>query len=265
MRSMSSRSLFAGALFIALVPVTDASANERRFTYTYESGTLPTGAVEFEPWTTARIGRESYYLRFDQRLEFEMGLTDALQTAFYINFTGVGARAGGALTESFSFGGVSSEWKLKLLDPVADALGLALYAEIGVGPLETEFEFKVILDKRLGDFLLAFNAVAEIELEKEADKTVTELVAETDLALGYLLSQHTSLGLEIRTHSEFADGKYEHTSLFVGPAFSYAVEKYWIALSVMLQAAAFGGHADGSPDLHEHEQVNARVILGFHL
>src|SRR5262245_37079716 len=98
-----------------------ASANDRRFTYTYESAVLPAEARELEVWTTARLGRNDYYSRFDQRLEFEVGLTNRLQTSLYLNYSGVTADSMGVRSSSFEFQGVSSEWKYKISDPVADA------------------------------------------------------------------------------------------------------------------------------------------------
>ena len=58
---------------------------------------------------------------------------------------------------------MSSEWKLKLSDPVADRAGVALYAELSAGPSEVELEGKLIFDKRAGRFLGALNLAAEHE------------------------------------------------------------------------------------------------------
>src|SRR5262245_16740137 len=52
---------------LVLTSITPARANERHFAFTYESPTLPAGAVELEPWTTWRVGRDRYYSRFDHR------------------------------------------------------------------------------------------------------------------------------------------------------------------------------------------------------
>src|SRR6478609_9931336 len=62
-----------------------AGATDRHFTYTYESGVLAPVHVEVEPWTTFRIGREDFYSAIDNRLEFELGLTERLQTSLYFN------------------------------------------------------------------------------------------------------------------------------------------------------------------------------------
>jgi hypothetical protein len=60
---------------VGLLLATPGLANERHFTLSYESATLPAGAVEIEPQTTFRMGREQYYLGLDHRLEFEVGIT----------------------------------------------------------------------------------------------------------------------------------------------------------------------------------------------
>lgn len=136
----------------ALLLTQEASANERHFTYSYESGVLPSGARELEVWTTYRRGRADYYSALDHRMEYEVGLGHGLQTAFYINFGSVSqTQSNGEIASSFNYQGISSEWKWRLLDSVADPLGLALYGELELGTMEVEIENKVIIDKRLGD------------------------------------------------------------------------------------------------------------------
>src|SRR5258708_2001777 len=86
--------VIAALAALAVSPRT-AQATERRFTYTYESGVLRPGDKEIEPWTTIRKDKIGFYNRLDQRLEFEVGLGGGLQTAWYLNFTGVAENAGG--------------------------------------------------------------------------------------------------------------------------------------------------------------------------
>jgi hypothetical protein len=245
----------------------DAQANERHFTYTYESATLPEGVVELEPWTTWRVGRDGFYNRLDHRIELEIGLTDRLQTAFYLNFTALTADEAGVRTTELEHEGVSSEWKYRMLDPVADALGLALYGEVTLAPAEFELEAKVIADKRMGNLLFAGNLVTEAEMEMaEINATETEYIVEVDLAAGYFLSERTVVGLEIRNHTEMPEGSFEHTAFFAGPVVSYAASGWWVAATVLPQLFAV---TDAEPsdfrDLAEHEKLNARILLGFHL
>jgi Family of unknown function (DUF6662) len=261
---------FAAAAAAAVSAVSPASATSRRFTYTYESLVLNKGDVELEPWTTVRNGREDFYRRFDQRIEFETGVSQRLQTAFYFNFSAVAQDTAPDDREvEFEWGGVSNEWKYKLLDPVADPVGMALYFEWGVSPTEAELEFKLILDKRAGDVLVAFNAVVEPEWEYEPEETEREINFEFDLAGAYLFSPSFSLGAEMRNHNAWVpDVGHEYSALFLGPVASYAAESWWASLTVLPQIAKLkGSAADEGNDLvlSDHEKLEVRLIFGVDL
>src|SRR4029077_15822299 len=93
---------------------------------------MPVGEKEIDPGVTWRTGRSRFYSEFDYRTEFETGLTDHLLTALYLNWhqaTLEDPAVPGQKVHDQGFDGVSSEWKYKLLDPVADPVGLALYQE----------------------------------------------------------------------------------------------------------------------------------------
>ncbi len=252
-----------------------ATANDRHFTYTYESAVLPEGGREFEVWTTGRFGREQFYSRYDQRLEFEVGLTSRLQTSMYLNYKGLVFDSTDPMTmmtkraSSFEYGGISSEWKYKLTDPVADALGSALYGEVSAAPDEIEFEAKLIFDKQVGNVLLAANLVGELEIELRPEAAEKEWIGELDLAASYRFTPNLSVGLELRNHNEIAEGTWEHSALFLGPVLAYASKGWWVALTVMPQLPSLyrsaehgGGHGR---DLHDHEKFNARLLFSFHL
>ncbi|MCC6899462.1 MAG: hypothetical protein IT377_10835 [Polyangiaceae bacterium] len=273
---MSLRSALFTAALLAALPGT-AAASERHFTYTYESNVLNPGDVELEPWTTWRAGRESYYSRFDQRLEFEFGVVPDLQMAWYWNMTALTADETDATSgqttrvSGFEFGGVSNEWKYKLSDSFADSIGSALYFEWTAAPAEAELEAKVILDKRMGNALVALNLVGEHEWEFEAKgDTKREIELEADLAFGYFLTPTLVLGLEARSHSELEGGKeHEVTAFSVGPSVAYAQKAWWMAATVQPQVFAIKGEEEGdddsSLDLEHHERVNVRVLFGMDL
>ena len=245
-----------------------AVASERRFVYTYESSVLNAGDLEFEPWTTLRNGRTDFYNRYDQRLEFEIGLTDRLQTAWYVNLTGLGQDKSTGREFQTDFKGFSSEWKYKVMDPVADLIGLAFYLEGSSGPKEAEVEGKIITDKRFGHVLAAFNLVGGYEWEFEGSgETETEAEIELDLGLTYFLTARLTVGLEVRNHNEFPSGEgWESSALFAGPTLSYATASWWTAVTIMPQIRALKGASEGrNLDLDGHEKVEARVIIGFHL
>lgn len=254
-------------LLLCLATSQVALANDRRFTYSYESGVLPPGERELEVWSTARLGRESRYTRFDERLEFEVGLTQRLMTALYLNGTSVTQPDGtGGLSTAFEFKGISSEWKYKLLDPVADPVGLALYGEVTGSGDEVELEAKVIVDKRVGNFLFALNLVGEQEWEFELEEVLAESILEPAVGVAYFVTPSFSVGLEARNHNELVSGKLEHSALFAGPVVGFAREGWWVAFSVLPQLPALKSHDPKEPrDLHEHEKINARLLFSFHL
>jgi hypothetical protein len=255
----------AAAMAITLAGV--ASASERRFTYTYESSVLNVGDRELEPWVTWRHGRERYYERADLRLEFEIGIARRLQTALYLNFKAVTQEEAGELHGEFEFAGVSSEWKYQLLDPVADPLGLALYLEATGAPDELEFEFKTIVDKRLGDVLLALNAIVEYELAFGVDQTEKEIEAAVTVGAAYFVTDAFTAGVELREVNVFPDSgaEWENAVLYGGPALSYATRSWWATLTVLPQLVAFKGASHGAFDLAHNEKMQARLIFGWHL
>src|SRR5207249_1946531 len=78
---------FGATLLLGLAALPhSASANERHFSYTYETGVLPPGGKEIELSTTLRQGRENFYSGLDHRMEFEVGVADNLMTSFYLNW-----------------------------------------------------------------------------------------------------------------------------------------------------------------------------------
>lgn len=252
-----------------------SAANERHFTYTHESAVLPPGAREVELWTTYRTGRDEYYTEMDNRAEFEIGLTNRLMTAFYLNWKDVASQDNStnppSIKKEHEFQGISSEWKYKMTDPVANKIGSALYGEVSVGTDEFGFEGKLILDKRIGNHLFAYNIVVEPEWHRKADggTTTPEVEFENDLAYTHFFTSRFAAGVEVRGHSEFtSENKPEHVALFAGPVVSYAAETWWVAFTAMGQLPAIKrsvNDKDSSLVLDEHERFNARLLLSFHL
>lgn len=252
------------AALVVVVAAAPAVASERHFTYTYESAVLRPGAWEIEPWTTFRLGRSEFYSRLDSRIEAELGLSDRLQTALYLNLKAVTADTPLGRSSPTELEGISSEWKLKLADPVADRAGLALYGELSAGPSEVGLEGKLILDKRAGRLLGALNLVAEHEWSFEAPQTRRETALEVDAAACWFLTPALTAGLELRSHTVLPPGEEPtRSALFLGPTVSYAAHGWWLAASVLPQLRALAGASDGHLDLEEHERVEVRILFGL--
>jgi hypothetical protein len=246
-----------------------ASANERHFTYLYETAVLPPGGREIEVSNTLRFGRDQYYSALDHRLEFEAGITEHVMSSFYLNWNDVSNGNG----SQFEWQGISNEWKWKLSDPVADPVGFALYGELSYANEEFELEAKTLFDKKVGNLLLAANLVAEGEYVTGVNETdLEEIELEADLGASYAITPHFSAGLELRNHNEIAkesgsdEMEWEHSALFLGPNLSYATENWWVTFTVLPQLPALMKEEGGSMFvLDEHEKLNARLLFSFHL
>ena len=241
-----------------------AGANERLFTYTYETPVLQAGQVEIEPWFTSKMGRDAYYHRLDHRMEIEWGLGKNVQSAVYLNFRAQAADDGTAIVKETKFRGFSHEFKFALSDPVADPLGVGLYVEYGIQAHEYELEAKVLLDKAIGPVLLAFNAVGEAEIKPQAGGADPQVEGKLIFAFGtsFRLSNHVHLGFEIRELNVFEGGTPELALLSAGPALNIGGERAWFAATVLPQIVDLQA---GTRNLDSAEQVEARMLFGIHL
>lgn len=259
-RVLSALSLLTAAAFAS-----PALANERHFTLLYESAVLPVGARELEYWATPRFGRDGFFMQLDHRLEFEVGVADRLQTAVYLNVA-----AGNELNSTPTAVGVSNEWKYKLLDPVADPVGLALYLEVTVLNTEVELEGKVIADKMVGPVLLAANAVAEYDWELTPNTTERETVVEADVGASYLIGRF-GIGVEMQSQALFSsDAGFESNTFLGGPVLSYGANNWWAAISFLpqftsIKSPEFLSEFPGPLELHDHQKYMVRALFSFHL
>lgn len=240
-----------------------ALANERRFAYTYETPALPAGAVEIEPWVTLVPGADNTGLSFRHRLEFELGVTDRLLTALYLNWS--------AGPGSFTWAGVSSEWKYTLLSRVVAPIGLALYAEGQLGPEEWELEAKVLADIERGPFVAAVDLVGEYEARRDLalaeDGTLSaswegEYLVQAYVAGSYEVAGRLGLGAEARSSTRIRPEDTVQTTLAVGPALAWRTPGWWAATTFLPRVAAIVPTDD---TLIDDQPWEYRVLLGFHL
>lgn len=242
-----------------------ARANDRHFSYTYESAVLAPGEKELEVWTTYRNGRDTRYTRFDERLEFEIGLVPGLQTSFYLNVTAIGQNVNGELANSTEVS-VSNEWKWRLLDSAVDGIGLALYGEITGSVDELELEGKIIVDKRIGNLLLAANFVAEHEWEFGIGQTEKDLHLDGFLGASWFFTPRFSLGIEAWNANIISQGTWEHSAFFLGPVASYTGDGWWVTLTIFPQMPAFKpSEGGGTYVFTDYERFQARLLFSWHI
>ncbi len=239
-----------------------AGATDRSFTYTYETPVAAPGHAELEPWVTYRTGKDQHFNRYDLRVEYEGGIAPKLQTALYMNFTGISQDTIDEVTgqtvrsQEFALEGVSNEWKYQLSDPVADVLGSALYLEGRFAPAETEVEAKVLLDKRAGSFVTALNFVGAYEWNYESNAgTEKALELAVDAAAGVEASPGLVIGVEVDAPAHIPDEGRSSMVLNAGPSIAGHLESM-VARGHVPDA----GHRPEKPHLWESEPRRVRAL-----
>lgn len=256
---------------VAILFATESIAQDRIFTYTYQSNVLNKGQKEIEVWSTLGTNRQDYYRGLNHRLEFELGLGGKLQTAFYLNYgysSGITKNGSTAFLSSKNSYSFANEWKLKLTDPVADKLGSAVYFEYVLAPGETELEGKLILDKQTGKFTHAFNLVGELEFEKEFKAEGTELKPEVEkefnlewnYGLSLRLSNRWFAGVEVMNKNVFEESELEKSLLYAGPGVSYSGDGFWINFTLMPQLSNLKG---GGRSITGDDGLQTRLIFSY--
>jgi hypothetical protein len=272
---MSGRATHFLSWFLVLLPLAVASSQDRIFTYTYQTQVLAPHQFEIEVWNTLRWGRMDYYRALDQRIEFETGISKNLQTAFYLNLRstsfaaqGAGSPGVGASLQSETELGFSNEWKYRVLDPVADPIGMALYGEYTISSATVELEPRLIIDKVVGRTTLAVNASAEFESEKaiESDgreKTEHSTEFHLNVAAAIRVSERLHLGIELFNKNAISDGALFYSAVFAGPTLSYLDDRFWVNVTIMPQLTALKGETANGLVLGESERYQIRLLFSY--
>lgn len=262
---------------------TIAFAQDRIFAYTYQTNVLNKGDFDVEFQNTLATGKKGLYSPYifgshlDQRLEFEVGLGKNVQTSFYLNseLFNYADTSSDALNQELKIS-FSNEWKWKIADPAANAIGFALYEELEFGGNNFESETKLIFDKRWRYDLLAFNIVGKYEIEREISRNNGITKAEWThnspvefyFAYMHFLKPSISVGLEMRNNNDITKEEgWINSVLFAGPAFHASVGKFFTNITALPQVINLhkSAAAPGSRDLNDFEQIEARVLIGYSL
>ena len=231
-----------------------AEAGARRFTYVYEATTAAPGSVESENWITWGTSppEDRRFNAVDFRHEIEFGVTDHLQAGLYL--ADWGYREDPAENEhGFRYQSSALELIYNLTNPTTDLLGLALYGEVRGGPEELELESKVILQKNLGRFVVAYNGTLEAKwegshLEEEGGEF------SQSLGLSYEISPALLIGAELLHEIDLPDwSEAEDSIVYRGPNLSYRHGNWWATVTPLVQVT----------DVASEVAVQTRLIFGF--
>lgn len=241
-------------LILALLPAAPAFGGSRRFTYVYEVTTSPPGDVEIENWVTWKTRKrdDDDFNQVEFRHELEFGITEKFQMAIYLadwNYH----RGMSAGEPGFTLNGSAIELIYNFTNPVADPIGLAAYQEFKGGYHFFESESKLLAQKNLGRFVVAYNATLEAEWEGEGLEE-REGEFQQSLGLSYEINPHLLLGAELVHEIAFPDwSEPEPAKFFAGPNISVRRGNWWGTLTALAQVTGDGGEPD----------LQVRTIFGF--
>jgi hypothetical protein len=253
-RTVSRPLIFACFAAILFVAVRTTEAGARRFTYVYEATTAAPGSYESENWITwgTSSREERRFNAVDFRHEIEFGVTEHLQAAIYVADWGY-REDPGANEHGFSYHGSALELIYNLTNPTTDLLGLALYGEVRGGPNELELESKVILQKNLGRFVIAYNGTLEAKWEGDRLEERGGELAQS-LGVSYEISPAWLLGAELLHEIDIPDWSEASDSiLYGGPNLSYRRGNWWATLTPLAQLTNVASEVD----------FQTRLIFGF--
>ena len=242
--------MFAAVLFAGAVA---ASADMRKFAYSYEVLTSPKGSVELENWATwQHHGGTDRVDVFDFRHELEFGVTDRLQIGLYLADWSL-ADTRTETRARYQNSGV--EVIYNLTNPTTDFLGSALYGEVLVGDHSVELEGKLLLQKNFGPVTFVYNAILEAGWEGASLNQLDERRGEFAQTLGmsYQVNPHCNVGAELLHEIDLPDWHAAGKSIvFAGPNVSVRAGRWFATLAGLFRVS----HQADEPD------VQTRLIFG---
>lgn len=250
--------VICGALVLSLahgsMGVSAVRADSRKYTFVYESTTMPKGEFEYEQWITWKTdkGSDPGFDRIDFRHEFEMGITEDFQLAVYASDwryeDGSSVSDDGTQWRDVAFEGIYN-----LTNPVTDVIGSALYGEIKIGDELFEIEGKIIAEKYFGLMNVTYKATIEAEWEGsnfEQDNGAFEQA----LGVSYEFMPQYSFGAELTHEIEFPDWSSQGDDVvYLGPNVSWRHEKVWATMTPMWQIT----------DVDSEANFQIRLIFGI--
>jgi hypothetical protein len=188
----------------------------------------------------------------DFRHEIEFGITDRLQAAIYVADWGY-REDPGANEHGFSYQDSAIELIYNLTNPTTDLLGSALYGEVRGGPEELELESKIILQKNLGRFVVAYNGTLEAKWEGDHLEERGGEIAQS-LGVSYEVSPTFLVGAELLHEIDLPDwSEAEDSIVYGGPNISYRHGNWWATVTPLVQLTNVASEVD----------VQTRLIFGF--
>lgn len=275
--SATALGLVASAV-VALGLVATASANPRPLPFSYPYETLPQGKVEVEQYldfVPVRVERERpddgtlegvWSIRSVLTTELEWGITDRLEAGFYFQF-----RQGASGTTPFlRFDGIKQRLRYRVAETGELPVDIGIYLEAAQFHDELEFEEKLLLSKRVGDFVLVANLW--VEQEWYFQDSNTKFIYNPTAGASYEITPRFQVGFEYWARGRFddtsddpaSDGSDAPTKAhhYLGPTFLYQQASLFASLGTYVRLDDLGEAAIVDDP---YGKLWVRVILGVEL
>lgn len=233
----------------ALLSSASARATPRALPFTYPPQTLPAGALELEQYvdtTPVRVAREDTAdtkavtsLRWDMQTEFEYGLTDYVELAWYFVYQ----QGASAQAPALTFRGVKQRVRFNLADRGVWPVDVGGYLEVAEYHNELEFEEKLLLGKRFGRLDVLANLWIEQEYYFQEDSW--KLVYNPTVGASYELSPNFNAGLEYWARGRFDEGAAADETPsgarhYLGPALMAQRGEHFLTVGAYARLDRFG-------------------------
>jgi hypothetical protein len=249
------------ALFSLVLAAPAAHADRRYFVQSYTPWLAPAGNLELETHTIALSGQSGAEATgWQNRLEFEYGVTDRFTAAAYLNF--VQAPVEDAASR---FDGPSLEFIYQLATPGRLPVDPAAYLEVRANGDEVEVEPKLLLARRIYKLVAVANAVGEFERITAGDaKGETEKVLELTLGASREVGRSFAFGVESVYSRELLDESPDASRWLLGPTINLQSPRVQLALGWHWQVNGSPA-TSGSLNLADFPRSEVRLILGVNL
>lgn len=159
----------------------------------------------------------------------------------------------GANEHGFSYQSSAVELIYNLTNPTTDLIGSAVYGEVRGGPEDLELESKVILQKNIGRFVLAYNGTLEAtwdgdRLEKKGGEISQSLGVSYEVTPAFLIGAEVLHEIDLPDWSQAGD-----SVVYGGPNISYRQGNWWATLTPLVQVTNIAPEVD----------LQTRLIFGF--
>jgi hypothetical protein len=225
-----------------------ARANPHPLPFTYPSATLPNGLSEIEQYIDVTpvksfdgVGNTRTAQLGTLVTELEYGLTDRLELGIYLVLSN--APIPGTVDTPLRLDGFKQRLRYRLGDPGVWPVNLGVYAEVAELANELEIEAKVIVDRRLGRWLLAANLWGEREIYYGGRR---EWVVNPTAGVSFQAVPAVHIGVEYWMRGEFGasvpvgqgfNSAFHH---YIGPALLLQGARVWLALAPYIRLDDWG-------------------------